>query len=164
MNNSPKWKDISHHDRYLLLSNNRNKYCDRNIPYPLNKEKDIFLDGEYIYDIPSFYLSIGEAINGKNGYFGACLSSLSDCLCGGFGVEDIINVSIYNAKNIEEKLNHSAWVRFALECRLNVFEGECHPDYDHLVDMEICAPIELGEKTYLTHLYEIFGGRLKIYD
>lgn len=40
---------------------------------------------KHIIDKASFYIELGEAINGTGGYYGSCLDSLEDCLCGGFG-------------------------------------------------------------------------------
>ncbi|MEU1727479.1 barstar family protein [Nonomuraea sp. NPDC005692] len=43
------------------------------------------LDGAHVTDMTSFYLAVGEAVNGPGGYFGWNLDALNDCLCGGFG-------------------------------------------------------------------------------
>jgi RNAse (barnase) inhibitor barstar len=43
------------------------------------------LDGAHVIDETSFYLAVGEAINGPGGYFGWNLDALNDCLYGGFG-------------------------------------------------------------------------------
>ncbi|GAA2215554.1 barstar family protein [Nonomuraea monospora] len=43
------------------------------------------LDGRHITDECSFYLAMGEAINGPGGYFGWNLDALNDCLRGGAG-------------------------------------------------------------------------------
>ncbi|MFM9369290.1 barstar family protein [Streptomyces sp. Da 82-17] len=43
------------------------------------------LDGRYVVDEAGFYCALGEAVNGPGGYFGRCLDSLADCLCGRFG-------------------------------------------------------------------------------
>ena len=45
------------------------------------------LDGTHVTDKASFYLAIGEAVNGPGGYFGWNLGALDDCLCGHFGAE-----------------------------------------------------------------------------
>ncbi|MFC4055831.1 barstar family protein [Actinomadura syzygii] len=45
------------------------------------------LNGRNITDGTSFYLAIGEAINGPGGYFGAGADGLNDCLAGDFGAE-----------------------------------------------------------------------------
>ncbi|WP_346105580.1 barstar family protein [Nonomuraea maheshkhaliensis] len=44
-----------------------------------------YLDGAHVTDETSFYLAVGEAINGPGGYFGWNLDALNDCLYGGFG-------------------------------------------------------------------------------
>ncbi|WP_431089830.1 barstar family protein [Paenibacillus sp. 8b26] len=52
----------------------------------LDKRGEVYtLDGEYISDFTTFFIALGEAINGHGGYYGFNLDSLSDCLCGGFG-------------------------------------------------------------------------------
>lgn len=43
------------------------------------------LDGSHVTDECSFYLALGEAINGPGGYFGRNFSALDDCLAGRFG-------------------------------------------------------------------------------
>ncbi|MFF7474452.1 hypothetical protein [Streptomyces sp. NPDC008092] len=43
------------------------------------------LDGRYVEDLASFYLAVGEAVNGAGGYFGSTLMALEDCLMGGYG-------------------------------------------------------------------------------
>jgi len=73
---------MSHHERYLLLHRNRIQHCQGNKTYIDKSDQEYFLDGRNIIDIPSFYLSLGAAIHGENGYFGTCLDSLKDCLCG----------------------------------------------------------------------------------
>ncbi len=163
MENKPEWVNKSHHEKFQLMEQNRQYMCDNKITYPTNTKMSFSLDGSYITDIPSFYLSIGEAINGIGGYFGACLDSLSDCLLGGFGVEDQIEILIVNAGNLEENLNFSAWVRFKLEQKLSLFQ-EYQPSMEELKEWEIGEVMPHGSKTYIEHLYEIFGGLLKIYD
>lgn len=46
---------------------------------------EIVLDGTDVVDLASFYLAIGEAVNGPGGYFGWNLDALSDCLGGRWG-------------------------------------------------------------------------------
>lgn len=43
------------------------------------------IDGRNIKTAKDFYREIGRAVNGPDGYFGANLDALSDCLRGGFG-------------------------------------------------------------------------------
>lgn len=44
------------------------------------------IDGLHIDDYPSFFLVLGEAINGPAGYFGGNLDAFEDCLRGDFGI------------------------------------------------------------------------------
>lgn len=68
----------------------------------------IVIDGNRVDSIPGFFLVLGEAVNGANGYFGACLDSLSDCLCGGFGLALPLTVVIHNARIAKENLGLKA--------------------------------------------------------
>jgi hypothetical protein len=47
---------------------------------------EVVLNLEGVEGMESFLCALGEAINGPNGYFGRDLSSLQDCLIGGFGL------------------------------------------------------------------------------
>jgi RNAse (barnase) inhibitor barstar len=73
------------------------------------------LDGTWINDIPSFYLSLGEAINGPNGYFGAGLDALPDCLNGGFGVLPPLTIRLSHFDEVRNALDGRAWCRFRAE-------------------------------------------------
>jgi RNAse (barnase) inhibitor barstar len=85
--------------------------------------RTIHLDGAWITDVPSFYLSLGEAINGPGGYFGACLDSLSDCLCGGFGVLSPLTIRLRRFDQVQSALDARAWCRLRAE-RLQEVKGE----------------------------------------
>ncbi|MFB6367251.1 barstar family protein [Paenibacillus elgii] len=65
------WLEVvrSHHVTYYNISTNNN----------------YFLDITHVKDSVSFYCALGEAMNGPGGYYGSCLDSLYDCICGGFG-------------------------------------------------------------------------------
>ncbi|KAA0095953.1 ribonuclease inhibitor [Mycolicibacterium sp. P1-18] len=43
------------------------------------------IDGRNIHGVEDFYVEIGRAVNGPDGYFGNNLDALADCLRGGFG-------------------------------------------------------------------------------
>jgi RNAse (barnase) inhibitor barstar len=46
------------------------------------------IDGRKIKSPSDFYREIGNAVNGKGGYFGRNLDALADCLRGGFGTPE----------------------------------------------------------------------------
>lgn len=73
-----------------------NSHSDRANADRINET--IILDGSKIDSVPSFFLELGQAVNGPNGYFGACLDSLSDCLCGGFGLAMPITIEIRDSR------------------------------------------------------------------
>jgi RNAse (barnase) inhibitor barstar len=73
------------------------------------------LDGTWINDIPSFYLALGKAINGLNGYIGGDLDALSDCLYGGFGVLPPLTVYLTRYEEVRKALDCRAWCRFHAE-------------------------------------------------
>ena len=72
------------------------------------------MDGRFITDYPSFFIALGEAINGPGAYFGGGFDALADCLCGDFGAKtpfslvwtasDIARVALDKNKSLEEVL------------------------------------------------------------
>lgn len=110
------WFSLSHHDRYRRLQKIRRVWgrCH------YGKQGDIrgrvvHLDGTWITDVPSFHLSLGEAINGLNGYFGGCLDSLNDCLCGSFGVLPPLTIVLSHFDEVRDTLDDRSWRRFRAE-------------------------------------------------
>lgn len=75
----------------------------------------VTLDGTWIDDVPSFYLALGEAINGPNGYFGGCLNALADCLCGGFGVLPPLTIYLSHFEEVRHALDSRASCRWRAE-------------------------------------------------
>ncbi|NMI02379.1 hypothetical protein HF638_00220 [Paenibacillus sp. SZ31] len=77
----------------MEIIRNRNNCCkiSSNIQ---DINQTYYVDGRNITDKISFYFALGESINGPGGYFGGCLDSLSDCLCGGFGVKPPFTIEI----------------------------------------------------------------------
>jgi RNAse (barnase) inhibitor barstar len=99
------WHSLPYSRRYKKLQQVRRLCCWR----VKSRDEDkpgltVHLDGTWINDVPSFYLSLGEAINGPYGYFGACLDSLSDCLCGSFGVRPPLTIYLSNFDKVWEAL------------------------------------------------------------
>jgi RNAse (barnase) inhibitor barstar len=112
----PEWFSLSHHDRYRKLTIVRRRWRQRLSPeYKDYRGRTVHLDGTWINDVPSFYLSLGEAINGSNGYFGACLDALDDCLCGGFGVLSPLTIRLSHFEEVRNSLDGRAWCRFRAE-------------------------------------------------
>lgn len=125
MKNQPEWYSLSHHDRYRKLTEVRQQWCQRLRDNEDIPGRTVHLDGAWIDDIPSFYLSLGEAINGPNGYFGACLDALDDCLNGGFGVLYPLTIRLSHFDRVRAALDGRAWCRFHAESfREVVADGE----------------------------------------
>jgi len=58
-------------------------------PKPASGVPRIFrIDGRKIKSVKDFYREIGRSVNGADGYFGANLDALADCLRGGFGTPE----------------------------------------------------------------------------
>lgn len=73
-------------------------------------EGSIFeINGKYVFDYPSFFCALGEAINGPCGYFGTTLDNLTDCLYGGFGATIPFTILWKNSEIARESLNCFAW-------------------------------------------------------
>ena len=69
------------------------------------------LDGRKIVDYPSFFIALGEAINGFGGYFGSCLYGLDDCLDGGFGAPKLFIIKWYHSEESRKNLEKSSYLR-----------------------------------------------------
>ncbi len=118
---TPKWYPLSHHDRYRTLKIVQRRWCRR----PFRDIEDIadrtiFLDGKSINDVPSFLLSIGEAVNGPNGYFGGCIGGLDDCLNGDFGFRAPLTVQLSYFDVVQKALDRRVSCRFDAECFLKI--------------------------------------------
>lgn len=74
-------------------------------------EQFFVLDGTFIIDYPSFFCALGEAMNGPGGYYGNCLDSLIDCLCGGVGQKSPFTLNWIASDVARETLDTSAWQR-----------------------------------------------------
>ncbi|GGM58472.1 hypothetical protein GCM10012275_32120 [Longimycelium tulufanense] len=74
---------------------------------PKTPTSEIVLNGEHIVDLDSFYLAIGEAVNGPGGYFGWNLDSLTDCLHGGWGARAAPRIRWENFTDTQRHLTQS---------------------------------------------------------
>ncbi|AZN41603.1 barstar family protein [Paenibacillus albus] len=83
-NRSGQWNDCSLEEKQAWLQVVRLRDQQS---YKVQENLVVSIDGKHIQDEASFYLALGEAINGPFGYFGGNLDGLADCLCGGFGLE-----------------------------------------------------------------------------
>jgi RNAse (barnase) inhibitor barstar len=95
-------------DRIRRLRANCDKFFAIGSGVEDRPNREITLDGLTFHDIPSFYLAIGEAINGPAGYFGQCLDSLKDCFCGGFGIALPVKITIVNCEAARLNLGFEA--------------------------------------------------------
>ncbi|MDR0267234.1 barstar family protein [Paenibacillus sp.] len=79
-----------------------------------DKEQVITIDGELIQDRETFYIALGEAVNGPFGYYGACLNGFEDCLCGDFGLVPPFTLEWINFhKSFEaELIDHAEFIFF----------------------------------------------------
>lgn len=100
------WLNFSMLQRNLwleIIRNYHNTYANC-LQHQDETNQTFYLNGRNITDKTSFYFSLGEAVNGPGGYFGACLDSLSDCLSGGFGVIPPFSIEIRGYTNKSESI------------------------------------------------------------
>lgn len=117
----PKWYFLSHHDRYRTLAIVRRRWGRRTSRETEDiSDRTVHIDGRWIDDVPGFYLSLGEAINGPNGYFGGDLDALDDCLCGRFGVRTPLTVRLSQYEAVRGALDQRAACRFRAESFLAI--------------------------------------------
>ncbi|MGC4047119.1 MAG: barstar family protein [Armatimonas sp.] len=82
------------------------------LPEDDRKAATILLDGSCISDIPTFYIALGEAVNGPGGYFGGNLDALNDCLRGGFGLATPFTLEVIGLEKVRDALDaEEAWHR-----------------------------------------------------
>lgn len=87
------------------------------------------LNGSDVRTLEEFYVQIGEAINGPNGYFGSNLDAFWECLHGGYGTPDgDYTIRWLQSDDSRRSLGYPETVR-QLELRLL----KCHPtNHDHV--------------------------------
>ncbi len=98
----------SHNQRYSQLQVVRESWCRNAHEVHDRSDVTIELDGRELVDIPSFFLALGRAVNGLDGYYGGCLDAISDCLTGGFGLVAPFTLKIHNAESARNSLGRDA--------------------------------------------------------
>lgn len=97
-------------------------------------ETTYYLDGTYVTDYPSFFCAIGEAVNGPGGYYGFDISSLIDCLHGGFGADTPFILIWKNHQIARAHLDTQSWIKEIQYKRIindKLFE---QPEFEELGD------------------------------
>ena len=120
--NEPTWFRLSYRARYKRLNKVFRKWFSRHHNQEAVRGRTIHLDGSWITDVPSFYLSIGEAVNGRDGYFGTSLDALDDCLCGSFGVLPPLTIHLSHYNRVRAALDCRSWIRFRAEAVRDILE------------------------------------------
>lgn len=119
-----------HKTHFQQLHSVRESWCNgHREPVPDRSGVTIELQGNDFADIPGFYLALGHAVNGESGYFGACLHSLSDCLCGGFGLVPPFRLILRNTVAVKDAFRPSnvlLWELETLENQSQLDEDETH--------------------------------------
>lgn len=125
----PKWYALSHHERYKRLKQIQHIRCGRRFREIEDvADRTIHLDGRWINDVSSFLLSMGEAVNGPNGYFGGCDRGLDDCLIRGFGVRAPLTVRLSHYDEVQKALDRRVSCRFHAESFLDSFPSDDDED------------------------------------
>ncbi|OBA07956.1 barnase inhibitor [Paenibacillus polymyxa] len=97
------WHTFSKEERSGWLNVTRIYSASNHFARPDKRGEVYTLEGEYISDFTTFFIALGEAINGPGGYFGFSLDSISDCLCGGFGAVGPFTIDWKNAHYFLER-------------------------------------------------------------
>lgn len=117
-NERGQWKNCSLEEKQAWLQVVRLR-C--HTPRTDRNEQVITIDGNLIHDVETFFIAIGEAINGSFGYFGAGLDGLDDCLCGGFGLNPPFTLEwrSFHKSFSDELVNHAKFVSLLLKILTN---------------------------------------------
>lgn len=106
------WHQLSETDRYRRLRTVGHEWFRTHKRPPEDvRGRTVHLDGQWISDVPSFYLALGEAVNGPNGYIGWNIGALEDCLTAGFGVNSPLTVRLSHFDEVRNALNSRATLR-----------------------------------------------------
>ena len=162
---TPYWFSLSHHEKCRLLDRVRMNRCNSNYYQRISKSNEFDIDANFILDVPSFYLSLGESINGHMGYFGGNLDALNDCLGGGFGIETPICVNVINGNKWKQSLDKLAWLKMKLESNLSFIDTMAY-SYSE-IENKVIEEIDLPKEHYYQVLSEVFVSNnceLRIYD
>ncbi|WP_411347693.1 hypothetical protein [Paenibacillus sp. WLX2291] len=106
---SGMWLTFSQHRRemWLKLVRYHSSYNDLHtdkLIYESKEPHSFKLDMHHVRDRVSFFLLLGECLNGPAGYYGIGLDSLKDCLYGGFGTVVPFTLQILHAPNKNKTL------------------------------------------------------------
>ncbi|WP_434659637.1 barstar family protein [Paenibacillus polymyxa] len=104
------WQGFSNEERSGWLNVTRIHSASNHFARPDKRGEVYTLDGEHIFDFTTFFIALGEAINGPGGYFGFSLDSISDCLCGSFGAVGPFTIHWKNAHYFLERFEEE-WDR-----------------------------------------------------
>ena len=103
------WHAFSFSERREWLDEVRIRNCNSSCVKDDDINGSYEIDGSFIRDYPSFFLAIGEAINGPGGYFGGSLDALDDCCLGGFGAVTPFTLLWKNHQSSRDALTKEAW-------------------------------------------------------
>ena len=79
------------------------------------------LDGDKIKSLEDFFAVFGEMVNGKGGYFGKNMDSFDDCLFGGYGLDEQVEIEWKNHKVSSAHLGYQALVDW---CEAQIRNGD----------------------------------------
>lgn len=100
LNKNNKWCQFNRRQREIWLEIIRNSSSAKSLMHQRDEsEQTYYLDGRYVTNVISFYFALGESINGPGGYYGGCIDSLLDCLCGSFGAVPPFTLEISGLTN-----------------------------------------------------------------
>jgi RNAse (barnase) inhibitor barstar len=119
-----RWKMLKKEEKRAWVEVTRKAHCAAGIPKKDSTKITIFLNGNNITDIPSFFCAIGEAINGPGGYFGETLEGFEDCLCGGFGLIPPFKLIWKNAEISKKNLTKKEWEKELNVKNQNTIKGQ----------------------------------------
>jgi hypothetical protein len=149
-------KELSY--KQSLLNVVRHHFCSGYYEEEIIDEGRVFeIDGEYIKDVPSFYLAMGEAIRGPYGYFGADLYAFQDCI---FGVRRDITHSKFTLiwRNSDTSRVYLDKYSYQMHTVSELYNDMINLNYEHVIDLIIDDSELKPEHTFFDHVYAIMVG------
>lgn len=160
-----RWADLDFLQRMSWLNLVRTHHCRYETDTEDKPANLVYeLDGSHVTDYSSFFIALGEAINGPGGYFGGCFDALADCLCGGFGAEtpftliwrasNIARIALDKKARIKESLARREYALRNHDCEedellsvAEIMERDDRPLFDEIIDF-------LQSKKYISLILE----------
>lgn len=154
------WRTLSEAERRRWLSKARARHFALYKAGTPVRGHVFTIDGADIVDLTSFLCAMGEAVNGRGGYFGVSWRAFDDCLFGGFGLEAPCKIVWKNAALSRQKLDSAMLVEYCESTIAEIDQRE-EPELFEEGRASLAATLALarrGERTFFDEIVDTMEG------